>query len=267
MKKLMITLLAILLTVSGCGKKEPEKTPQELYEDIIETQQNVDYTRIDADIKQSITLGDITQDTPYSIKMDVSDPKDPRYHIIMKDVEDENGDYSDIEVIFVDGWLYMNMDGDKVKTQQGAEEILDQFDAESMVASQQYDPDMVKNLKTSKEGDLTVFEFDLDTEAVMEQVNETLGGLIDTEDASLNMTINKANVTAKYDSKTNVLKKTIVNIDFSMTFGSEKITMGLVTDLTVNAAGKDVKITAPADADSYVPIDDLQPGDDGENLD
>ena len=166
----------------------------------------------------------------------------------------------EMETYIRDGYVYTNLAGEKTKTSlndalgMSADDLFSISSTPEGVASSVYEPYMISSITKTTEGAYTVYSVEIAADsinAILDMAMGMMSGIGDlAPDAYSGITVG------------DVLAKTYVSADgklhrMSISFVSDMVIDGLDVEASmdigfvVNATGSDVRITFPADLDSY----------------
>lgn len=246
MKKLLITLF-LLISLVACTNNIPNITTQDPIEQYKEAVKLIsEANSIDATIdnKMSFVMGDLNQNMNFNINIKTNNSLNPNDLKLSIDVI--GNDNIDSSVYINDGFIYTKAVGQKFK--MPIEEADDDvYEYNEQLNIDDYNPDVIKNLKSEIIDGYTVISYDVDTSGIF-GINSFTDEIEDElDDANIKTFIAKGQI--KLDNNNQVisnhisLEMEILANDISMKINSES----LVTYNQIN----NVKIDLPEDLDNY----------------
>lgn len=250
---------AILTVITGCGTagtnsdKDAKKpaTAAEIYAAALKNDKASKSDDMSMDMKMKMSYGEETVDMSmqYDLKTDYSD-KDNIKMAMTGTTNIPGAGSVAVNYIFIKDVIYVDTAGTKCKAKvdlKTAEEIMNIGEDQSSA----FLPDGLTDLELTKDGDDNIIKFKLNKDQLngfMKDIVESSAG----NGADINFSDMNGNMVI--DSNYNVKS---MNINMKATTKAEGVEMAIDMEINAkaNSTGGNVKIEAPADADSYTEID------------
>lgn len=151
-----------------------------------------------------------------------------------------------VTMFYADGYYYMDMMGQKVKTPMPIDQALEE--ANSSVVSTDVDMSSVRDLTMSTEGEYTVLNYSVDLDEMTSMLNEVIGGVLLGSD--LEYQINAINCKTYIDKNGyNVKDEMYIGMDMTMEGQTVHVKANAVVDF--NHPGQPVDFAIPS-TEGYV---------------
>ncbi len=221
MKKIITLLFALVLLV-GCGSNDSlaNKTPDEQYKIVMDNTQNITSMEMDMDIAIDMIYGEesIAYDTSTNIKVEMNKPD---YKMSMSmNVEDES-----FQIYVIDGYIYMDLMGMKIKTVM-TDEVSSQYEDKASV--DMIEVDFISNLESKFENDVYTITYDVDDSVLTDIINEAMGNSIQDLGADGNIIVENVSCQISFD------KKGVINgqkMAFDIVFSDDENSMKIKYDM------------------------------------
>lgn len=172
------------------------------------------------------------------------------------------GEEQAMQMYMVDGFVYINADGEKVKMDAGLSDMGGML-AVADVGQMTYSPLMIAEISKASEGDYTVYTVKIASgvlDDVMGQATGMMGavGLGDMGLGDMDMSLSISEMKF-YTDADGSLKKVAMAMDISMALDIGGVTMPISMkmniEVEITAVGDDVKVELPDDLDDYEEMD------------
>lgn len=247
-KKLMALplLLALMVAVTACGKEDPYEVLQKADANLAQVESIEMQVKGAVSVKMDpIAVGPI--DMTFDVKAQKVDENKTNVAMVLSEFP-MLPELSNMAVYYTDGYLYLNLMGEKMKMPlpiEGVEET-EKEDAEESGFLFTFPKERMKDLKMEKgEGGDRIITFNIDMseeiQAAMEanpeqkEQLEALGGEVTWTPIPFSFTV----------SKDDQMKAFSMSMAFSMTAEGQKMDMEIPLSFTITKTGEDVNIEFP----------------------
>lgn len=260
MKKIVAVLLsvAMLFALSSCAKNDGGDKAELSKNYAAATQKTAELTSMDADMdmKMNMEVGGEKMDMNMKMDIMVASEGENDGDMAMSMTMDAQGQKVEMGMYYTDGYMYMNLLGQKMKAK------VDMQTAEKQMGNQtseylDLNPEDFLTLTMKKTGDDVVYSFKGDpkklsalTDAMTKQIKQQLessgmsGLTVTVKDISGTTTVNKDGYVSKQD----------ITIDCEMTVQGQTAKLSMTMDMVYNNPGQAVTVEFP-DFEGYSEVD------------
>ena len=250
-KRILILVLAIacLFSFAACKKDTAYSLFNEANTKMTEA------TGVEAKVTVDMKMTGGDENMEQKITMDIKVNGDDMAMVLEMAMEDET---MKVPVTYVDGVMYMEQAGMKIKSEVDAEDFGAEYGSMGKVELPEFTEELLKDVKVEKDGDTKFFTVALTKETAMDFLGETaLSSIMGGTDE---IAIEKFDITFTF-TKDNVLTKMAMDMilvpteDAEDAEGDEKLEATMVYEF--KNFGTAPTIEAPADADEYLDMSDM----------
>ena len=242
----MLSALLIVFSFAACGSStetaDKEKTDFDSFMTVQKNMENIQ----DMEFKLNMETAVPSKDGDYNMSMsgigkEIKKAKDD-IQMEMKYKMNMSGTDMSGTMYMKDKALYMEILGQKVKMDASNEmSAMMNVDTDELLSITE---DMISDLKVSKDGDNTVYDFTMDPTKAMDYFAKNAAGAEGISDAADNLTFDKMNVSITAD-KNDLAKK--IDMDFSIKtkLENETVTMNYKMTMEYVSINNDLTIDFP----------------------
>ena len=252
MKKLasMLLVLVMVFALAACGGQSAD--PKEAYQAAVE--KNAALTSVDFQMDANMTVKSSGLSVPvtYSVgmKMDRADEENPEFAMNMK--MDMTGITFEMHIYYRDGYVYMDVLGQKVKQAMDMQSAMDQLGSVDTSSAVEFTDDMIADIQFA-EGNNNQIVLTLNNNAL-----SAMQGILSEATDSSSMRLDDMSFdtfTCTIDLTDGYITKQVVDLNGSYTVDGQEATMEGTITITINNPGQEVKIDFP-DFSDYVEASD-----------
>lgn len=255
-KKALALLLsaAMVFSVAGCAKK----SPSELYIESVKKNSELSGMDMSSDVQMTMKVDDQSLDMSVKMDMKMVDLDTDKMKYQAKTTTSLMGQDISVDLIYTDGYYYMDTMGQKIKYPMELDKMVEQIRKTTEASNMEVD--YMKEITAEKDGDNTVLTFTTDPEKLDSYVKDVMGGMGDMTGTMENSQI----VIHSADGSVTVNKQGYytnmkMDMDMEMTAGGQTIAMVMKMDTNINQPGQAVEVTLP-ELDGYTEIDPASAG-------
>ncbi len=251
MKKVLAFLLGAVLLVSfaSCGKDgdSSAKTPEEVYSAAVAKLSELKALDMGADMTITMESEGASISIGVDLVMKMLQKGDDDFDMEMSMNSDMFGQTLDFKVYYVDGVMYTDIMGQKVKMEMPATDALNQTGSQSAIF--EMDPQWFSELNMTEEEDGSkTFTFTADP-AKMKEYTDKLTSQVTQQMDESGMTINSVSGSVTVNQDGYISGQNLV-MDCTMDVEGQSMNAKVELDATVNNPGQTFEIVVP-DKDSY----------------
>lgn len=250
-KRLLAVVLSGVLLCPATAYAAQPQSAQTLYDQVQEKSESItdmnafyDFNiRLGGSVLKELRMDDIDMRLEMNVKMNhIKDPDQLRYMAYCR-LTDPWDDQMTFSMHYLDGYMYMDMMGEKMKTPLPVSSMMEQ----SRAATSAFDipADIITNLKMWDEDENRVVGFTIDENKMNEFIQQILSsaGMSDMTDGT-NMTM--SNMKGEYVvNPDGDLVKVRMNMDLSIEVEGETLTMSMDGDVGIADPGQPVEVPVP----------------------
>jgi len=153
------------------------------------------------------------------------------------------GEQMDLSLYYANDWLYMEMDGQKVKTEMPLSLVQSSYDTTQDYASLLNSVSFMKDLSVSHDGDNRILSYRMDDS----KINQLLQAVLQSSGTAMNgASITVSNVYGEYVVLPNgYYSSATIHMQMNMTYEGETINMNIDGSIGIPNPGETVEIQAP----------------------
>lgn len=247
MKRIVALLLCVILTLSlvACGRKnqEEQKTPKEIFAIAVEKNEALDSLELDITMDMLMQLGA----SNISMSMEgknIEIKKDGGYQMMTEMTVKMLGQENVQKTYYKDGYLYEEVDGQKVKIAMSVDEIL--AGNASQKGFFELDDEVFSQFDMTRSEDGYAFDMKVDPDHMDEVVNKILGNMESILGGTGGSSLNMENFKVKYVvNKEGYFSSAVVTLTLKMSVQGQEVNCDMTLNLTSPHPGEDVTITFP----------------------
>lgn len=245
-KKLAVltaTLLALGMAVSGCSNGP---SAEEQFQAALD--KSAALTSMDSTVTttSTMTVGEDSMEIGVDLDLKITDLNTESMKMSMIGTTSMMDTSFDMASYYSDGYFYMEMMGQKMKTPMDLEGAMAQVSSNTALADMA--KDVYKDIKMTESGDNKVFSYIGDTTKLKDYTDEVLAstaqsiGATGTED--MTMTIDKMEGTVTVNKDGDIVAQN-ATMNYTMTVQGQEMKMEMVMDMVMNNPGQAVEIELP----------------------
>lgn len=255
-KKALALLLsaAMVLSMAGCAKK----SPRDLYAEAVKKNSELSGMDMTSDVQMTMKVEEQSLDMAMKMDIKMVDINTDKMKYQAKATTNVMGQDIPMDIIYTDGYYYMDMMGQKLKYPMDLDKMMEQIRQTTEASNMELD--YMKEITAEKDGDNTILTFTADPEKMDSYVKDVMGGMGDMVDGMENaeMVIHSADGSITVN-KQGYYTNMKMNIDMEVTAEGQTMAMVMKMDANINQPGQAVEVTLP-ELDGYTEIDPASVG-------
>jgi hypothetical protein len=244
---------AAMLTLSGCGAPGGDiDADYQLYEAASAAMNEAVSIEMDMNTTMNMKSGEEGSDFGFKMEGNIKTIKksDTEFEMEMRQTTDMLGASSETVTYFKDGYMYIEMDGERIKMELPMEDALAQANNSAMVFDQSA---IQKSSSKDTDGGKEIV-FTVSGDALKDYIEQGTAGALAGLNEGVDINYGDSIITAVIDKDINM-----VSLSLSMSFDIAAVEEGesVTTEITIdmfNISTDNITIDFPADLDSYEAI-------------